>query len=452
MNGPSDLTHGSPPGPRSAAAAAAAAAAAEAAGKSSSESPGSKSPTPVPAGSAKVSLVASELVPPLASALQHTMTSSDSSDKETAEAKVKSPMASAREISSVPGVIRRRQVRQAYAHGDFVLNELDGAAAADGAPVLEGFPSVVGNIGALVAKHIIRELELPLIGYFTAPSLPADAIVVDGQPAFPLRVHGDERLVVFYSEFKLPPALIASYVDHILAWAGRHESPHVYTLEAEPETELTTDDGDTIPLAPRRSRSRSRHGAPPIFPGPALPPTGMMAHSIHAIHLMEPDGGSDSYSDSDSPGYGGHESESDDGGSDSDASSHTDHFLTTHEDTARTLSVLAYGPLAKGAISGVAGALLANASVIVAPHVTALLLRASPAYEDGLAAARAIRTLLVLVPSIAQAANTSRMERSASRERKALIKLRIKHAKQEEEQDRIRRLRRSSDAPTTMYM
>jgi len=363
---------------------------------------------------------------------------------------------------ATPGVIQRRVRGPSYANGDFVLHELEGADACEGAVVLEGFPSALG-VASMTAAHIIDALELPVVGYFSSPSLRADARILNGQPVFPFRVHGDERGVVFFAEAPLPQALIPDYVAHLLAWADRHKAAHIFAIEAQPELELKAEDGTRVPLAPKMRKKRghvgAHVGAPMMARSLPMYASGIRPGMMMGLHPLDADSDSDSDSDDGENEDWDSYSESEDDDEGGEGGEGEDYFLTTDVGMAAKLEAAQFTPLSEGAVSGVAGALLANAAVggLVNPgsevtDVTVLLVRASPAFQDGIAAAKVISTLVVLTPSLVMAANTSRMVRKSSRKRKSVLKRRMKESKIEEGVEAMRRLRKHSEAPTTMYM
>jgi uncharacterized protein len=69
----------------------------------------------------------------------------------------------------------------------------------DNPAVIEGFPGV-GLVGHIAATYLVNQLNLPEIGYIRTDLIPQIAMVFNGQVMAPMRIYGDESLIVFVSD------------------------------------------------------------------------------------------------------------------------------------------------------------------------------------------------------------------------------------------------------------
>jgi uncharacterized protein len=114
----------------------------------------------------------------------------------------------------------------------FIKNKAD----VRGAAVVEGFPSV-GLVSTLAANYLIEQLKLPKIGCMISSQLPVTSIIRDGEPNHPVRIYGDNRLVVFISEFRPPATLVQPIVDDILEWTRDNGCGLIISAEGLPMQE-----------------------------------------------------------------------------------------------------------------------------------------------------------------------------------------------------------------------
>jgi predicted ATP-grasp superfamily ATP-dependent carboligase len=135
-----------------------------------------------------------------------------------------------------PGASRRLKVTFEFKYGAVRLRELEGVEKTNGAPILESFPGL-GVTSTIVAGYIIEQLRLPLVGVFTSDAFPAMGLISSYNGMPPVRVYGDERLVLFCSEFKIAannPDVVNNMGEAVLDWAKRHSSPTVVSIDGLP--------------------------------------------------------------------------------------------------------------------------------------------------------------------------------------------------------------------------
>ncbi|MEM2073009.1 MAG: proteasome assembly chaperone family protein [Nitrososphaeria archaeon] len=83
--------------------------------------------------------------------------------------------------------------------------------------VIEGFPDV-GLAGAIASMHLIESLKLEEIAYIETPLLPPIMVVHNGELLHPVRIYGNERLIVLTSEIALPLTVLNPLVKKVVEW------------------------------------------------------------------------------------------------------------------------------------------------------------------------------------------------------------------------------------------
>jgi predicted ATP-grasp superfamily ATP-dependent carboligase len=173
-----------------------------------------------------------------------------------------SPRADEEEAAKLPypGASCRLTVSGEFKYGAVRLRELAGADKTNGAPILESFPGL-GVTSTIVAGYILEQLRLPLVGVFTSDTFPSMGLIhsYNGMP--PVRVYGDERLVLFCSEFKIAannPDVVNNLGEAVLDWAARHNSATVVSIDGLPLESL---DKKTMEAIERKMGVRRRGGS-----------------------------------------------------------------------------------------------------------------------------------------------------------------------------------------------
>jgi len=239
----------------------------------------------------------------------------------------------------VPVLKRRTVTHAAEARvGDVCvqLREFDGCDAVRGAAILEGF----AESSATVARFVIDELHLPLVGEVISPaSFPPVAVLGSGIVGGGVRIFGDGRVCVIVSEFKVENGPIAHAIATALSdFAARHASRGIFCVEGVKE-KLELPEG-------------------------AKPPTSE-AELLEAVSKVA---------------------------ASSNASPHA-HFVTSDEEVASMLCAMGHGVMEEANVTGVTGAVLSQAMTSATP-VTCLFSSFSPLVNDN-------RVLLSTVPILA---------------------------------------------------
>jgi len=106
-----------------------------------------------------------------------------------------------------------------------------------GAYIIDGFPSI-GLVGSIVANYLVSFLNLEQIAIVDSVYFPSISLIRNGTPTSPARVyagqlgkHGEEKIVVFVSEFQPSPEILKSLAITITDWAVDHRCKLVISPE-----------------------------------------------------------------------------------------------------------------------------------------------------------------------------------------------------------------------------
>ena len=108
-----------------------------------------------------------------------------------------------------------------------------------GAHVIAAFPSI-GLVATIAANFLIERLGLEEVGVMDDDAFPTISVVQDGEPLAPVRVYagtcpmvggGEQKLVVFLSEFQPAPELVRPVASAILEWAKANDCQVVVSPE-----------------------------------------------------------------------------------------------------------------------------------------------------------------------------------------------------------------------------
>ncbi|MDD1771188.1 MAG: PAC2 family protein [Methanomassiliicoccales archaeon] len=106
-----------------------------------------------------------------------------------------------------------------------------------GAYIIDGFPSI-GLVGSIVANYLVSFLNLEQIAIVDSVYFPSISLIRDGTPMSPARVyagqlgkHGEEKIVVFVSEFQPSPEILKSLAITITDWAVEHRCKMIISPE-----------------------------------------------------------------------------------------------------------------------------------------------------------------------------------------------------------------------------
>jgi uncharacterized protein len=83
--------------------------------------------------------------------------------------------------------------------------------------VIEGLPDV-GLVGTIAASYIVEKMNYKEIGYIESDLFPPVMVVHGGELKNPLRIYGDEGVVVVLSEVAIPPKALYPLTSALAEW------------------------------------------------------------------------------------------------------------------------------------------------------------------------------------------------------------------------------------------
>lgn len=102
--------------------------------------------------------------------------------------------------------------------------------------IIDGFPSV-GLVSSIAASYIVEQANLELLGCMISDNFPPMAVIKNGKPSHPVRIYGNEKLVVFISEFHPKSPLILPLARKIVDWAEEHNAEIIVSTEGLPRSD-----------------------------------------------------------------------------------------------------------------------------------------------------------------------------------------------------------------------
>jgi uncharacterized protein len=99
------------------------------------------------------------------------------------------------------------------------------------AVVLEGSPEL-GLIGNIVGWLFVEELEMEEIGYIESKHFPPLAVLYKGVAIHPFRIYSNDELVLFLSDFVVPPNVTYDMTNQITDWMVRNHSKEIVTINS----------------------------------------------------------------------------------------------------------------------------------------------------------------------------------------------------------------------------
>ena len=161
-----------------------------------------------------------------------TTTKTTSDEKEESKTPVPPTTPSEKKATPYPSFCRNYKVIQECAFDKIRLREFD-TMCCDGAAIIEGFPDSSGNmVSVMTANYIIKEMNLPLVGDIISRHFTPLAVVTQGLPSHGARIYGNDKIVVFVSEYDVQDAEIQnSLVDAIYDFARRHRCSMIISCD-----------------------------------------------------------------------------------------------------------------------------------------------------------------------------------------------------------------------------
>lgn len=102
-----------------------------------------------------------------------------------------------------------------------------------GIKIICGLPDV-GLVGVIAAAHIISKLNLKEVAYVETELLPPVIMLENGLPKSPIRIFGNNDLLVLISEIAIPSDSIYQTIRGIIDWVWSKKAEKILTLGGLP--------------------------------------------------------------------------------------------------------------------------------------------------------------------------------------------------------------------------
>lgn len=99
------------------------------------------------------------------------------------------------------------------------------------AVVLEGSPEL-GLIGNILGWLLVEELKMKQIGYIDSKDFPPLAVLYKGIAIHPFRIYSTDGIVLFLSDFIIPPAVSYDMSNAIVDWMEKNNSKELITFNS----------------------------------------------------------------------------------------------------------------------------------------------------------------------------------------------------------------------------
>ena len=102
-----------------------------------------------------------------------------------------------------------------------------------GGLMIFGFPDV-GLVGVIAASHLIEELNLVEVAYVDSKLLPPVIVLHEGIPHSPMRIFGNEKILLAASEIPISADIIYQVMDSLIDWAKGKKAKMLVSLSGMP--------------------------------------------------------------------------------------------------------------------------------------------------------------------------------------------------------------------------
>jgi uncharacterized protein len=99
------------------------------------------------------------------------------------------------------------------------------------AVVLEGSPNL-GLIGNIIGWLLVEELNMKQVGHISSKYFPPLAVLYNGLAIHPFRIYSTEGIVLFLSDFLIPPTVTYDMANVVTDWMERNNSKELITLNS----------------------------------------------------------------------------------------------------------------------------------------------------------------------------------------------------------------------------
>jgi len=113
------------------------------------------------------------------------------------------------------------------------FNIIERGKIPSGATMLFGFPDV-GLVGVIAASQLIQELNLSEIAYVDSDLLPPLIVLHEGLPHSPVRIFGNNDILLAISETPIPADIIYPVINALIDWGKRKGVKMMISLSGIP--------------------------------------------------------------------------------------------------------------------------------------------------------------------------------------------------------------------------
>ena len=97
--------------------------------------------------------------------------------------------------------------------------------------ILEGSPEL-GLIGNILGWLLVEQLDMKLIGFVDSKYFPPLAVLYNGVTMHPFRIYSTDGIVLFLSDFIIPPTVTYDMANAIVDWAEKNNSKEILTFNS----------------------------------------------------------------------------------------------------------------------------------------------------------------------------------------------------------------------------
>ena len=97
--------------------------------------------------------------------------------------------------------------------------------------ILEGSPEL-GLIGNILGWLLVEQLKMKQIGFVDSKDFPPLAVLYNGVTLHPFRIYNAENIVLFLSDFIIPPNVAYDMANGIISWAEKNKAKEIITFNS----------------------------------------------------------------------------------------------------------------------------------------------------------------------------------------------------------------------------
>ena len=97
--------------------------------------------------------------------------------------------------------------------------------------ILEGSPEL-GLIGNILGWLLVEQLKMKQIGFVDSKEFPPLAVLYNGVALHPFRIYSADNIVLFLSDFIIPPNVAYDMANGIVSWAEKNNAKEIITFNS----------------------------------------------------------------------------------------------------------------------------------------------------------------------------------------------------------------------------